>query len=100
MEIKEIVTYFLNTDSNILDVSFRTIEDGDDVLRSDSIDYTIVEDYGFELVTEGFDFFDEEFEDDNFSGDEKVELDQDELMLFLNEYYMVNPHSLPKADFF
>lgn len=100
MEIKEIVTYFLNTDSNILDVSFRTIEDGDDVLRSDSIDYTIVEDYGFELVTEGFDFFDEEFEDDNFSDDEKVKLDQDELILFLNEYYMVNPHSLPKADFF
>jgi hypothetical protein len=100
MEIKEIVTYFLNSDSNILDVSFRTIDDGDDVLRSDSIDYTIVEDYGFELVTEGFDFFDEEFEDDNFSDDGKVELDQDELMLFLNEYYMVNPHSLPKADFF
>lgn len=100
MEIKEIVTYFLNSDSNILDVSFRTIDDSDDVLRSDSIDYTIVEDYGFELVTEGFDFFDEEFENDNFSDDEKVELDQEELMLFLNEYYMVNPQNLPKADFF
>lgn len=72
MEIKEIVTYFLNSDSNILDVSFRTIEDGEDVLRSDSIDYTIVEDYGFELVTESFDFFDEEFEDDEFLSEERV----------------------------
>jgi len=100
MEIKEIVTYFLNSDSNILDVSFRTIEDGEDVLRSDSIDYTIVEDYGFELVTESFDFFDEEFEDDEFLSEEKVELDQDELIMFLNEYYTINPDSLPKADFF
>jgi hypothetical protein len=100
MEIKEIVTYFLNNDSNILDVSFRTIEDGEDVLRSDSIDYTIVEDYGFELVTESFDFFDEEFEDDEFLSEERVELDQDELMMFLNEYYTINPDSLPKADFF
>jgi hypothetical protein len=100
MEIKEIVTYFLNSDSNILDVSFRTIEDGEDVLRSDSIDYTIVEDYGFELVTESFDFFDEEFEDDEFLSEERVELDQDELMMFLNEYYTINPDSLPKADFF
>ena len=27
MEIKEIVSYFLNSDSNILEVSFRTIDD-------------------------------------------------------------------------
>ena len=100
MEIKEIVTYFLNSDSNILDVSFRTIEDGEDVLRSDSIDYTIVEDYGFDLVKESFDFFDEEFEDDEYLSEEKVELDQDELIMFLNEYYTINPDSLPKADFF
>ncbi len=100
MEIKEIVTYFLNSDSNILDVSFRTIEDGEDVLRSDSIDYNIVEDYGFELVTENFDFFDDEFEDEEFANEEKVELDLEELIIFLNEYYTVNPDSLPEADLF
>lgn len=100
MEIKEIVSYFLNVESNILDVSFRTIEDNDDVLRTDNINYSIVEDYGFELVTESFDFFDEEFEDDEYLSEEKVELDQDELIMFLNEYYTINPDSLPKADFF
>jgi len=51
MEIKEIVSYFLNTDSNILEVSFRTIEDDDEVMRTDSIDYSIVDDYGFDLIT-------------------------------------------------
>ena len=57
MEIKEIISYYLNGDTNIIEVSFRTIEDEDDVLRNDTIDYTIVEEYGFDLVTESFYFF-------------------------------------------
>lgn len=99
MEIKEIVSYFLNTDSNILEVSFRTIEDSDDVLRTDNINYTIVEDYGFILESESFDFFDEEFEDDEVEN-EKIELDEEELVSFLNEYYTVNSHLIPDADFY
>jgi len=99
MEIKEIISYFLNVESNILEISFRTIEDNDEVLRSDNIDFSVTEDYGFELVTESFDFFDEEFEDDEVVV-EKVELDEEELIIFLNEYYTVNPHSLPNADFY
>lgn len=100
MEIKEIVSYFLNNDSNILDVSFRTIEDDEEVMRTDSIDYSIVEDYGFDLVTESFDFFDDDFEDDGILETEKVELDEDELITFLNEYYTINPESLPKSEFY
>ena len=99
MEIKEIVSYFLNSGTNILEVSFRTIEDSEEVLRSDSIDYSIVEDYGFDLVTESFDFFDEEFEDELIE-EEKVELDEDELIIFLNEYYTINPESLPKSELY
>jgi hypothetical protein len=100
MEIKEIVSYFLNTDSNILEVSFRTIEDDDEVMRTDSIDYSLVDDYGFDLVTESFDFFDDEFEDDEVLSMDKVELDEDELTTFLNEYYTINPESLPKSEFY
>ena len=99
MEIKEIVSYYLNSDTNILEVAFRTIDDNDEVLRNDNIDYTIIEDYGFELKTESFDFFDEEFENEEIQ-EEKIELDEDELIIFLNEYYTVNPHSLPAADFY
>ena len=40
MEIKEIISYFLNSDSNILEVSFRTIDDNDEVLRTDNINYS------------------------------------------------------------
>lgn len=100
MEIKEIVSYFLNTDSNILEVTFRTIDDNDDMVRNDQINYTIVEEYGYKLETESFDFFDEDFEDDDFIEEEKIELDEDELLTFLNEYYQVNNSSLPKADFY
>lgn len=99
MEIKEIISYFLNVESNILEVSFRTIEDSDEVLRTDNIDFSVTEDYGFKLVTENFDFFDDDFEDDEVVV-EKVELDEEELIIFLNEYYTVNPQSLPNADFY
>jgi hypothetical protein len=100
MEIKEIVSYFLNTDSNILEVSFRTIDDDEEVFRTDNIDYSIVEDYGFELVTESFDFFDDDFIDEFDEDENKVELDEGELIVFLNEYYTINPDSLPRADFY
>jgi hypothetical protein len=99
MEIKEIVSYFLNSDTNIMEVSFRTIDDNDEVLRTDNIDYTVVETYGFDLITESFDFFGEEFEDELIE-EEKVELDEDELTTFLNEYYTINPDVLPKAEFY
>ena len=99
MEIKEIVSYFMNSDSNIMEVSFRTIEDNDEVIRVDQIDYSIVEEYGFDLVTESFDFFEDE-EDDSFADEEKVELDEDELITFLNEYYTIQPESLPESEFY
>lgn len=98
MEIKEIISYFLNTDSNILEVSFRTIEDDDDVLRNDQIDYTLAEEYGYELETESFDFFDDDFEDEIEK--EEVELDEDTLISFLNEYYTINQNSIPKSEFY
>ena len=101
MEIKEIISYYLNGDTNIIEVSFRTIDDEEDVLRNDTIDYSIVEEYGFDLITESFDFFGD---DDDIEGgiyeEETIELDEDELVIFLNEYYMINPSQLPKSEFY
>jgi hypothetical protein len=100
MEIKEILSYFLNSDSNILEVSFRTIEDNEDVLRMDNINYSIVSEYGFELETETFDFFGEEFDEELGDNDEKIELDEEELISFLNEYYTINEESIPRAELY
>ena len=102
MEIKEIVSYFLNTESNILEVSFRTIDDEDDVLRTDSIDYLVTQEYGFVLESDNFGFYDDEFDEEEELFDEKskIELDEDELISFLNEYYEINPKSLPKPELY
>jgi hypothetical protein len=103
MEILEITNYSVDFKSNILDVSFRTIDDADDVQRTDRIDYSLAEEYGYDLVSQDFDFFDEENDDDDdyedFVDDKDAELDEEELIAFLNEYYLVNPSSLPKATF-
>jgi len=99
MEIKEIVSYYFNNETNLVDVSFRTIEDEEDVVRIDTIDYSVVESYGFDLITESFDFFDDDLEDDLFE-ETKIELDEDILTSFLNEYYIVNPDSIPDSEFY
>lgn len=96
MEIKEIVTYYLNSETNILEVSFRTIEDSDEEVRNDNIMFDIVEEYGYDLQSESFDFFSD---DDEVEIDENIiEIDQQELISFLNEYYMVNPHVIPQPE--
>jgi hypothetical protein len=99
MEIKEIVSYYFNNETNLVDVSFRTIEDEEDVVRIDTIDYSVIESYGFDLITESFDFFDDDLEDDLFE-ETKIELDEDILITFLNEYYIVNPSSIPTPEFY
>jgi hypothetical protein len=104
MEILEIINYNVDFKSNILDVSFRLIDDADDTQRTDRIDYSTVEEYGYDLVSEDFDIFDDiDDDEDDYREDyldDDVELDEEELISFLNEYYLVNPLSLPRATFF
>jgi hypothetical protein len=99
MEIKEIVSYYFNNGTNLVDVSFRTIEDEEDIVRIDTIDYSVIESYGFDLIAESFDFFDDDLEDDLFE-ETIIELDEDILISFLNEYYIVNPDSIPDPEFY
>ena len=100
MEIKEVLNYYLNKDNNLLEVSFRTIEDSEELVRVDNIDYSFVEEYGYELESESFDFFGAQEEDDEFINEEDsdMELDETELLNFLNEYYTVNTNSLPSSQ--
>jgi len=99
MEIVEIVSSFLNPTSNILEVTFRTMDDNDDVIRTDNINYNISKEYGYELMSESFDFFSDDFEEDELDN-EKFELDEDELISFLNEYYLIYPKRLPDTQLF
>jgi hypothetical protein len=95
MEIKEIVSHYLDLDKNILDVTFKTIEDDEDETRTDKIDYLLVTEYGYNIETESFNFFIDDSEEETNEG---IEIDEEELISFLNEYYTVNPKYLPKKE--
>ncbi len=100
MEIAEIISYRVDLKSNILDVSFRLMEDDDETVREDRIDFSDAEEYGYDLLTEDIDVFEgfftdeDDYKEENY--DDDAVLDEDELLSFLNEYYTVNPKNLPK----
>lgn len=100
MEIKEIVSYFLNQETNILEVSFRTIEDDDDVVRTGSINFSIADEYGFIVELENPIINDDIDEDELWERNYFPELNEEELLSFLNEYYEVNPNEIPETELY
>ena len=107
MEVIEIVEYNVNPKTNILEVTFRLMDESEDMVREDKMDYSIAEEYGYNLEDETFDFFEMDFDEDDedllFEEDPEVGdtlIDEDQLISFLNEYYTVNPNRLPKAEIY
>jgi hypothetical protein len=104
MEIKELVGYYVNDTSQTLDVTFRLMTDSEDMIRTDQIDLDEAESFGLGLENNNTDPFDSD-DDDYFaemirSYESDLEVDEDEVISFLNEYYMVNPKRLPKPELF
>lgn len=94
MEIIEIISYKINHESDTIKVDFRSNEDDSVEFRQDIISLKEADDFGFDILIEDFDFFDEEL-DDEYDMDE---IDENQLLSFLNEYYMIYPDRLPKKD--
>jgi hypothetical protein len=103
MEIKELVSYYINETSHTLEVTFRTLTDNEDEIRTDQIVLDEIETFGYNILNKiNENFFeddDEEFED-MFDDFEDEELDEDEIVSFLNEYYLIYPKKLPEAQLF
>lgn len=103
MEIKELVSYYINETSHMLEVTFRILTDSEDEIRTDQIVLEEIETFGYNIsnnIKEDFyDDDDEEFED-MFDDFEEEELDEDEIVSFLNEYYLIYPKKLPEAQLF
>lgn len=98
MEIKEIVSYYIHEKSRTLEVSFTLMIDSEDEVRNDIISISEAEDFGYKLIQDDFDIFEEEdfeIEDDDFES-----VDEEILMSYLNEYYVVNPDRLPSPELF
>jgi len=105
MEIREIISFYINTTNEVLEVDFRLTEDGDDEMRTDEVPLSELTEYGFKFEHEHIDIESEDDFDD-MSGllDEDFDIDSDinmeELLPFLNEYYTVNPDKLPDVYLF
>ena len=108
MEIKEIINHYVNFTNDILEVSFRTIDDDDNELRNAEIPVVEIIAFGYDFIKNDSTllemFEDEEDGDDEFfdeySLNKNESLDVYDLMSFLNEYYLVYPDQLPKKELF
>lgn len=103
MEVREIVETILR--APILEVRFRLDSDSDELIRISEFVISEIEDYGYSVVTEDFDIFaDDDWDEDeehdyDWDFDDSMVVDEEELILFLNEFFMINGE-IPDAEFF
>lgn len=102
MEIGELISFYVNDLSETLDVSFRLVGDEEDQIRLDEIELSELDTFGFNLKDKiDIDLFDDE---DDFEGDifdfEDEDVDDSEIISFLNQYYLIFPENLPETELF
>lgn len=105
MEIKELVSYYINDTNQTLDISFRLLEDSEDEIRNSQISLDEIKKYGYSFLENNSDILKdmfgedeyEDFDDDDFFEDS---IDENEIVSFLNEYYIINPNNLPESELF
>jgi hypothetical protein len=96
MEITELISYNINYGKDTIEIKFRMNEDDEHEIRLDEINLTEADDFGYTLIYEDFDFYDEDEDSDELETTDDV--DEHELLSFLNEYYMIYPERLPEKD--
>jgi len=101
MEVVEIISSYINKDNNILRVEFRFM--GDEGIRQDVIEFEYMKDFGYYEgdmmeVFESMDIDDEDWDDWDTDEDE-VFIDDETLISFLNEYYIVFPDKIPDEEY-
>lgn len=103
MEVVEIISYYIYEETKSIEVSFRLSYDTEDEVRSDVLSIEEAKEMGFDLIQDDVDFLVNEEEDDySFVEDffDIETLDEDVLITYLNEYYIVNPDRLPNSELF
>lgn len=103
MEIKELISFYIDDISNSLEVTFRTIDDQEDELRQDNIDLEHIGTFGYDfLPNKSNDIIDEEtyYDNDEEYEDPNDSVDMEDVVSFLNEYYLIYPKRLPDSELF
>jgi hypothetical protein len=101
MEVVEVISQYIDKVQNLIIVEFKGLGDGDDMVREDFIEYSFFEEFGFDN-SKNFDIFESLLDDeDEWEDDVDVDYinDEDNLISFLNEYYVVYPKKIPKAEY-
>ena len=102
MEVREIVETIVR--EPVLEVRFRRDSDSDDVIRISEFIISEIQDYGYNVLFEEFDLFDYDDDDDDdntYVDDEEIpsEVDEDELISFMNEFFMISG-DIPEPEMF
>ena len=102
MEVREIIETTIK--EPIIEVKFRLATESDEVMRTVEFQLDEIEEYGYNVLTEDFDLFDidDDWEDEDFDymeDENKLNVDEDELISFMNEYFLINDH-VPRAELF
>ena len=102
MEVREIVETIVR--EPVLEVRVRLDSDSDDVIRISEFIISEIQDYGYNVLYEEFDLFDydeDEDDDNNYVDDEDIssEVDEDELISFMNEFFMISG-DIPEPEMF
>lgn len=97
MEIQELIFFYLHETTKTIEVQFRLSIDSEEEFRTDMIDLSEITDFGFDLITEDYESYEEDEEEEYFWLDSPT-IDEDNLISFLNEYYVVYPNKLPKPE--
>jgi hypothetical protein len=71
--------------------------DSEEEIRTDFIDLNEASDFGYELIMEDYDLQEDE-EEEEFYWLESPTVDEDNLISYLNEFYVINPDKLPKPE--
>lgn len=99
MEVVEIISHYIDKNTNLISVEFRLSQDDDEVVREDMIEYSFFEEFGYDEKSV-FDLFEELDDTEDWEDDEYEYItNEDSIISFLNEYYIVYPKKLPKAVF-
>ena len=98
MEIQELIFFYLHESTNTLDVHFRLSIDSEEEFRVDVIDIKESIDFGYDLIIEDNDLFDSDEDEDDLFWLDSPTIDEDSLISFLNEYYVIFPEKIPKPE--
>ena len=102
MEIKDLESFYINESSQTLDVTFRILSDNDDEIRADQIDLSETKTFGYNFSKDDTDdLWDEDEDEDYFDTyGEEFDMYEEEMISFLNEYYLIYPNRLPNTQLY